>query len=230
MQNITRANNIKKVTILLVVAIAVVVFSIILITKEPSYDDSKPVTKEQAISLLKKGESYTNFYVTRRTNNTKEEYERIEYLYKNGRYIIEKYKKNGTKEIFWNDLNTQECLEISNNTIKIEKTAKTIKSQLNSVILDFLENPAKYEYTYVGETKINKKECVVFKLEDKNANVIWSYIDKTTGLELQTVYNNYIGLKRFTVQWNININTVTDAQVAKPDISEYSGYTIVNNT
>ena len=119
-----------------------------------------------------------------------------------------------------------------NNKVQIDKEGKEayvyhdyqaekdIFMQELCQVAKLLENNT-YQYTFVEFTKMNGLKVAHFKLEDQNSTYdVW--IDRTTGIVQQIDYVNKTQEDEwFKKHYRYSVDSVTDDQVKKPDITDY---------
>ena len=119
-----------------------------------------------------------------------------------------------------------------NNKVQIDKEGKEayvyhdyqaekdIFMQELCQVAKLLENNT-YQYTFVEFTKMNGLKVAHFKLEDQNSTYdVW--IDRTTGIVQQIDYVNKTQEDEwFKKHYRYSVDSVTDDQVKKPDLTDY---------
>ena len=153
----------------------------------------------------------------------------IHYVEEEKNAIVEIWKKDDivkentivinsdTNMTMWKDLNTDEGYTIFNNSNSYLIGAETIATepQANNIYLLDYNNTiilALNPMVKIRTKEYDNKSC--WYLKDRQEEV---YIDKETGIVL---YNKNEQLGR-EIKLKYSINTVTDEDVAKPDLSDY---------
>ena len=153
----------------------------------------------------------------------------IHYVEEEKNAIVEIWKKDDivkentivinsdTNMTMWKDLNTDEGYTIFNNSNSYLIGAETIATepQANNIYLLDYNNTillALNPMIKINTKEYDNKSC--WYLKDRQEEV---YIDKETGIVL---YNKNEQLGR-EIKLKYSINTVTDEDVAKPDLSDY---------
>lgn len=192
----------KKISLIILGVIIIYLISIVY-----KYNILLRVEEKNEIS-----NSSTNYYYNSISDDTI-----MEYFKKDNIVKINLRKLNGDGDItLWKDNNTGEELCLW-NTPKIysEKAGSVIDTMPTSIIntsdfvtrLSISVNPL----AFIGTTKYNNVSCYSFKFDN-----LYEIVEKETGLVLYSSDSSYIR----NVKYNFNI--VTDDDVKKPDISEYT--------
>lgn len=210
--------RIKRI-LLIIVVILLISFGVlagreICIRHEKGLDKSNPMSKEEVIKLL---DNPTNNYWIRQVS---EETEGVqiprETLAKDGKMKVYLY----SDLIQWIDANTKEMLQINNEskTAFLSHDGATIKQTTYF-------NDSSIKYKYLGEKEENNKKFIVVELKGKSVDRRLT-INKDTGIiegikefEKKGLITTAIKKDNIEVQYN----SVTDEDVAKPDLT---GYTI----
>ena len=219
--------NKKKILIILLIVL-IIIFGIIMIREiminsEGKLDKSNPMNREEVISLLQKGKTYSNYYYCSNISATEL---KTEYYIKDN--VIVCYIDGALKS--WTDLNNRETMHIWD--MGKEKPVVTITSNINegeysqagfdySLIAD-TEN---YDFEYLGEKMQNDRNIIVFSVSYKGTKSDTRfYIDKETGLVVgrkditkALFVSMYIG----NCDRNVRLDVVTDEDVKKPDLNNY---------
>lgn len=210
--------RIKRI-LLIIVVILLISFGVlagreICIRHEKGLDKSNPMSKEEVIKLL---DNPTNNYWIRQVS---EETEGVqiprETLAKDGKMKVYLY----SDLIQWIDANTKEMLQINNEskTAFLSHDGATIKQTTYF-------NDSSIKYKYLGEKEENNKKFIVVELKGKSVDRRLT-INKDTGIiegikefEKKGLITTAIKKDNIEVQYD----SVTDEDVAKPDLT---GYTI----
>lgn len=210
--------RIKRI-LLIIVVILLISFGVlagreICIRHEKGLDKSNPMSKEEVIKLL---DNPTNNYWIRQVS---EETEGVqiprETLAKDGKMKVYLY----SDLIQWVDVNTKEMLQINNEskTAFLSHDGATIKQTTYF-------NDSSIKYKYLGEKEENNKKIIVVELKGKSVDRRLT-INKDTGIiegikefEKKGLITTAIKKDNIEVQYD----SVTDEDVAKPDLT---GYTI----
>lgn len=216
----------KILIILLIVLIIILGISMIreiMINSEGKLDKSSPMNREEVISLLEKGKTYTNYYYCPNVFDTEL---KTEYYIKDN--IIVCYVDGALKS--WTDLNNKETMHIWD--MGKEKLVATISSNINegkysqagfdySLVAD-TEN---YDFEYLGEKERNGRNTIVVSVSYKGTNSDTKfYIDKETGLVVDRkdiTKAGFISVYIGDCDRNVKLDVVTDEDVKRPDLAEY---------
>ena len=153
-----------------------------------------------------------NYYYFSIANNSL-----MEYFKKDSIIKINMRQARGNASItFWKDCNTGEQLMFINETKQYDKAEGGILENIPISMLvsyDFTTNImlAIHPFVFIGTQKYNDIECYKIKF-----NTVYEVISKDRGLLL---YSND-GNNMRNIQYKFN--TVTDDDVAKPNLSEYT--------
>lgn len=202
------------IIVILLISFGVLAVREICIRHEKGLDKSNPMSKEEVIKLL---DNPTNNYWIRQVS---EETEGVqiprETLAKDGKMKVYLY----SDLIQWIDANTKEMLQINNEskTAFLSHDGATIKQTTYF-------NDSSIKYKYLGEKEENNKKFIVVELKGKSVDRRLT-INKDTGIiegikefEKKGLITTAIKKDNIEVQYD----SVTDEDVAKPDLT---GYTI----
>ena len=202
------------IIVILLISFGVLAVREICIRHEKGLDKSNPMSKEEVIKLL---DNPTNNYWIRQVS---EETEGVqiprETLAKDGKMKVFLY----SDLIQWIDANTKEMLQINNEskTAFLSHDGATIKQTTYF-------NDSSIKYKYLGEKEENNKKFIVVELKGKSVDRRLT-INKDTGIiegikefEKKGLITTAIKKDNIEVQYD----SVTDEDVAKPDLT---GYTI----
>lgn len=194
-----------KKKIILAVLIIVVILVLLFMWRLITLNNIKKLN-EESIKI-------SNIYYVEESGST------IEEFWKKDDIIKEKINSglNNSDMTFWKNSNTNEEYTIfeSSNTYLIGAEGMAYEPQANNIYL--LDNNNIIILALNPMVKIHTKEYdnkSCWYLKDRQEEV---YIDKETGIVL---YNKNEQLGR-EIKLKYSINTVTDEDVAKPDLSDY---------
>lgn len=224
----------KKLMLVLFFLIIIVALVITVLTLyEPSFDKTNVMAQEEIKNLIRKGANYENYTYTNtypENKNVKDgEITQVKYYIK-GNKILQKIKRQNVEDTLnWFDFDTNEAIAmnytykkiaVKTNETKLEIDYSLKQSEKELDIFDSLK--------YLGETTVNDRIQIVVKAWNKNE---WYYhflyyIDKETGLITQIQYN-ILGIYTKTLNKNIEYDIVKEEDVAKPDISIYENYEVI---
>ena len=160
-----------------------------------------PMSKEEVLELLKKGEKYPNYYISfADSNNAKYD------IYVKDNVLVEYYNN---EFLLREDYNNNEYIMISKAT---DKEVAGISHSLR-----------KQEYKYLGEKEVDGRQVIYIQLEDESAYTKF-VIDKETGIIVNRIDLSKVFI--FTAHKNetkreLKLDVVTDENVARPDLSRY---------
>ena len=211
----------KKVVLIVVLCIVVLLIAIWGIREYVLWNDGKlqkdnPMSKEEVLELLKKGEEYPNYYISFvDSNNAKYN------IYVKDNVLVEYYNNEFLRR---EDYNTNEYIMIFKTAYKemagVNKELKKEKYRQN--VMDYsIVN--KLDYKYLGEKELDGRQVIYIQLKSGSAYTKF-VIDKETGIIV-----NRIDLSKafiFTTNKNeskreLKLDVVTDEDVARPDLSKY---------
>lgn len=211
----------KKVVLIVVLCIVVLLIAIWGIREYVLWNDGKlqkdnPMSKEEVLELLKKGEEYPNYYISFvDSNNAKYD------IYVKDNVLVEYYNNEFLRR---EDYNTNEYIMIFKTADKemagVNKELKKEKYRQN--VMDYsIVN--KLDYKYLGEKELDGRQVIYIQLKSGSAYTKF-VIDKETGIIV-----NRIDLSKafiFTTNKNesereLKLDVVTDEDVARPDLSKY---------
>lgn len=211
----------KKVVLIVVLCIVVLLIAIWGIREYVLWNDGKlqkdnPMSKEEVLELLKKGEEYPNYYISFvDSNNAKYN------IYVKDNVLVEYYNNEFLRR---EDYNTNEYIMIFKTADKemagVNKELKKEKYRQN--VMDYsIVN--KLDYKYLGEKELDGRQVIYIQLKSGSAYTKF-VIDKETGIIV-----NRIDLSKafiFTTNKNesereLKLDVVTDEDVARPDLSKY---------
>lgn len=227
--------RIVGITILMLILIILIYFSTIHFNGFLKKDNV--MTREEVVSLLKKGEEYPNYYYS------SEEYMffiklneiKTEYYIKDG--VIKCVGNNGNI-LRWENYNTDEVISImGENNEKMYAGISSLKSYYNygdeavlysqrgfdySIIAD--EKTFNTNFKYLGEKQYNGRTTILVQVWNKDSAKVNStifYIDKDSGLVMRRIDYSAMGLKKVDCNRNVKLNVVTDNDVEKPNLDNY---------
>lgn len=211
----------KKAVILLLVIIIILVIVLALKITNNNSEDSNKYTRTDAITLIKKGENYNNYYC----ENTNFEQKIIRKIKDNKMVVVNDHLTiyidyNSNKRTILK--NTENIAIVSSlDSSKFTNIDKNYFQECIDVLNDF-EN---YEYKFIKEEKINEFDCIKIALTSKSIESIYDYeiwIDISSGLVTKTIlYNNEMN-SNMTKEYNLKLNSITDEEVTTPDLSNYN--------
>lgn len=229
---------IKIMLIIIIILLLIMVMYVFAIYFDGFLDKSKPMTKEEVISLLEKGKEYPNYYYSPRDKGfmiiTQENM--TEYYIKDN---IVKCVYNG-ETLRWENANTDEVITVmgyhekqNKNFASISKVSEYYKQGTNSysqqgfdysLIVD--NEHFNYNFKYLGEKEIEGRNYILVKVWDKETFEMLStkfLIDKETGLIAERTDYMFDGifLKKITCDRNLKIDSVTEEDVKRPDLTGY---------
>lgn len=211
----------KKVVLIVVLCIVVLLIAIWGIREYVLWNDGKlqkdnPMSKEEVLELLKKGEEYPNYYISFvDSNNAKYD------IYVKDNVLVEYYNNEFLRR---EDYNTNEYIMIFKTADKemagVNKELKKEKYRQN--VMDYsIVN--KLDYKYLGEKELDGRQVIYIQLKSGSAYTKF-VIDKETGI----IVNRIDLSKAFIFRTNKNeskrelkLDVVTDEDVARPDLSKY---------
>ena len=164
---------------------------------------SSKMSATELMQLIKKGTGYDNLHIIENNSNGKVE-----------KFIKDNILVTKQDEIFtWQNLNTNEIIVIKGNSaikeIQGNKTTRLSKSPMETYL-----DSSKYKIEYVGEEKVDAKKCVSINIYNTENKLIANYaLDKETGLPMRT---------EITANYTYSIGTVTDEDVKRPDMTNYT--------
>ena len=153
-----------------------------------------------------------NYYYYSISNDTL-----IEYFRKDGIMKMHARQARGNGDItFWKDSNTGEQLIFWNESKLYDKAEGGILESMPSGMFTSIDSTtnimmAIHPFVFIGTQKYNDIECYNIKF-----NTVYEVISKDTGLLLYSNEENHMR----NIQYKFN--TVTDDDVAKPDLSKYT--------
>ncbi len=195
------------------------------------------MTREEVVSLLKKGEEYPNYYYSseeyiffRNLNEIK-----TEYYIKDG--VIKCVGDNGNI-LRWENYNTDEVISImGENNEKMYAGISSLKSYYNHEDDTVLYNQRGFDYSiiadekkfntnfeYLGEKQYNGRTTILVQVWNKDSVKVNStifYIDKDSGLVMRRIDYSAMGLIKLDCNRNVKFDVVTDKDVEKPDLDNY---------
>lgn len=211
----------KKVVLIVVLCIVVLLIAIWGIREYVLWNDGKlqkdnPMSKEEVLELLKKGEEYPNYHISFVGSNN----EKYDIYVKDNVFV--KYCNNEFR--LREDYNTNEYIMIFRTADKelagVNNNLEKQEYQQGSMDYSIV---AESDYNYLGEKELDGRQVIYIQL--KNGSVHTKFvIDKETGIIV-----NRINLSKafiFTTNKNeskreLKLDVVTDEDVARPDLSKY---------
>lgn len=211
----------KKVVLIVVLCIVVLLIAIWGIREYVLWNDGKlqkdnPMSKEEVLELLKKGEEYPNYHISF-VDSANAKYD----IYVKDNVFVEYYNNEFLRR---EDYNNNEYIMIFRTADKevagVNKELK--KEQYRQNVMDYsIVN--KLDYKYLGEKELDGRQVIYIQLKSGSAYTKF-VIDKETGIIV-----NRIDLSKafiFTTNKNeskreLKLDVVTDEDVARPDLSKY---------
>ena len=204
------------------IKIIISIFVIILMILISIFSVSKYLTSKFYVKkLLKKGSYNVNFF--EETENYK-------------RYVkgnIEKIIYNNG-DIYYYDYYNSESIIINNKDKKINIYTQ-INYENSPHASKYVNNFKEKEFKYKGKEKFNEIECIVIDLSGKKNNVgnlllqrMW--INKELGTIEKIAYYNKDGEKEKLIseqEYNMHTNEVTNDDIEKPDVNDYTEYEVI---
>ena len=211
----------KKVILIVVLCIVVLLIAIWGIREYVLWNDGKlqkdnPMSREEVLELLKKGEEYPNYHVSFVGSNN-EKYD----IYVKDNVFVE-YCNNEFR--LREDYNTNEYIMIFKTADKevagVNNNLEKLEYQQGSMDYSIVN---KLDYKYLGEKELDGRQVIYIQLKNGSAYTKF-VIDKETGIII-----NRIDLSKafiFTTNKNeskreLKLDVVTDEDVARPDLSKY---------
>lgn len=211
----------KKVVLIVVLCIVVLLIAILGIREYVLWNDGKlqkdnPMSREEVLELLKKGEEYPNYHVSFVGSNN-EKYD----IYVKDNVFVE-YCNNEFR--LREDYNTNEYIMIFKTADKevagVNNNLEKLEYQQGSMDYSIVN---KLDYKYLGEKELDGRQVIYIQLKNGSAYTKF-VIDKETGIII-----NRIDLSKafiFTTNKNeskreLKLDVVTDEDVARPDLSKY---------
>lgn len=215
--------KIISILILIIFTLGGILIFKILNDKNPNFKSNTKYSKSQIIDLIKSEDNKSNYEVEYTLASTKY---KIQYLNK-------KMKYNTLSTTIYLDFNENKNVSISekNKTAVIQQITNFKEIYMLDDILKVVEssdctiekeeivsNRNAIVLNYNGTEKINSLFSSDNYSESINYNMkLW--IDIQSGLLLQTMVK--VGNKEEKNIYNLKLNTVTDADVTVPDLSQY---------
>ena len=211
----------KKVVLIVVLCIVVLLIAIWGIREYVLWNDGKlqkdnPMSREEVLELLKKGEEYPNYHVSFVGSNN-EKYD----IYVKDNVFVE-YCNNEFR--LREDYNTNEYIMIFKTADKevagVNNNLEKLEYQQGSMDYSIVN---KLDYKYLGEKELDGRQVIYIQLKSGSAYTKF-VIDKETGI----IVNRIDLSKAFIFRTNKNeskrelkLDVVTDEDVARPDLSKY---------
>ena len=211
----------RKIVLIIVLLIVFLFIAIWGIREYVLWNDGKlqkdnPMSKEEVLELLKKGEKYPNYYISfADSNNAKYD------IYVKDNVLVEYYNN---EFLLREDYNNNEYIMISKATDKeVAGISHSLRKQeYQQAGMDYsIVN--KLEYKYLGEKEVDGRQVIYIQLEDGSAYTKF-VIDKETGIIVNRIDLSKVFI--FTAHKNetkreLKLDVVTDENVARPDLSRY---------
>ena len=211
----------RKIVLIIVLLIVFLFIAIWGIREYVLWNDGKlqkdnPMSKEEVLELLKKGEKYPNYYISfADSNNAKYD------IYVKDNVLVEYYNN---EFLLREDYNNNEYIMISKATDKeVAGISHSLRKQeYQQAGMDYsIVN--KLEYKYLGEKEVDGRQVIYIQLEDESAYTKF-VIDKETGIIVNRIDQSKVFI--FTAHKNetkreLKLDVVTDENVARPDLSRY---------
>ncbi len=194
------------------------------------------MTREEVVTLLKKGEECSNYYyyseeyiLFKKANEIK-----TEYYIKDG---VIKCVSNGNI-LRWENYNTDEVISImGKSNEKMYAGISSLKSYYNYEYKAVLYNQRGFDYSiiadektfntnfeYLGEKQYNERTTILVQVWNKDntkVNPTIFYIDKDTGLIMKRIDYSAMGLIKLECNRNVKLDVVTDKEVERPNLDNY---------
>ncbi len=177
----------------------------------------KKMNKEAAISLINKGENYENIKIRTKIKDELGHITNIEFIKKDNIELYNEKNESGER-IEWTDTNKKETLIIDEDMKTYEWCENYEREKTNY-------NDSNYKYKFIRTEKYENVKCAVLKFTEENLSeqVIW--VDLQTGLilkkKVKIYYDNESTYEYEEYMENL-LDCVTEKDVLKPDITEYS--------
>lgn len=222
----------KEIKILIVVIIILVgIFALKVVTPENAKSKTISMSKEEIITQLEKGLQYDSYILKYRNIS-----DNVTKIVK-GNIVITESDLIRT----WHDLDTKEQITINANA----KTANVFKNDsLNESlkdlpaqkgIINIMNSITNTNIKEVKKENYKGKDCIVVSCEANidlktytvvtdntkaNSAELKFWIEEATGLVIKQEGKNANAIKN-TTEYDIEINTVKDSEVAKPDLTGF---------
>lgn len=223
----------KSKRILLIVFIIFIILLVsvfvreFILCNEGNLDKSNPMTREEIISLLEKGNDYSNYYYS---YDSDLDTLKTEYYMKDGISVC--YVEGSLHS--WINFNEdqQEYITIWDTKADNGKLIATITKNFTttesnqmgydySLVTDY-EN---YDFEYLGKKYDDERNITVIKMKAKNSNTYTNfYIDSSTGVIMARkdvskalFITTYMDFSNRNVQFDV----VTNEDIKRPDLSNY---------
>ena len=192
------------------------------------------MTREEVITLLKKGEECSNYYYSseeyilfKKVNEIK-----TEYYIKDG---VIKCVSNGNI-LRWENYNTDEVISImGKNDGKMYAGISSLKNYYGDETARYSQRSFDYsiiadekifntDFEYLGEKQYNGRSTILVQVWNKDsikANSTIFYIDKDTGLIMRRIDYSAMGLIKLDCNRNVKLDAVTDKDVERPNLDGY---------
>lgn len=210
------------ILILLIVIVAIIAFFL--------YFNSNNYTKEKVISLLQKGAKYNNYSIELSNDN-----QSLTLKQKDNIYVVTSSKENEETFKIYENFDLDEIIIMDeeyaikssiSKYIQNEEETEYLQPYINTAIENFKSDD--YEYSYVEKTKYNKENCIVVNLKkdsDKYENTNYT-INPKTGLIYKIESFNKNNKVIESTNLNITLNSVTDEDIQKPDLTNINVFEI----
>lgn len=201
---------------IIVAFILLVIFLIILVVLV-NYINSK----QYIFHLLNKGAKKVNYssQYEECVSYVKDDIEKT--VYQNGNIAYYNYSKN---ELIYIDTENKEI------------TISDLEESSGSYKMKYKNDFETKEYEYKGTKEINGITCFVvdlFNADKENYLLKRIYINKKIGIIERIEYYNMSSIKESLLSrenYNMHTGDVTEEDIAKPDVNEYEGYKIIDQT
>lgn len=224
----------KSLGIILAILVILLVVYFIIIHFDGFLNKDNVMSRSEVISLLEKGKEYSNYYYC---PTDKMLFSNIDEGLKTEIYVkdnIEKTYVNG-EPFQWTNFETRENIMImgehngkkmaaianlDNGNFEINKDSQHGFDYSTLAREDIFNT----DYEYLGEKEIDGRTTIIVKVWNKDNLKINStkyYIDKETGLVIKRIDYMTLGLIKIISDRNIKMDTVTDADVERPNLDGY---------
>lgn len=207
---------------IVIIPIVLLIFTLNIISKNK-------YSRNDVINLVTKSITPNNIYIE---NN----------IYENNSYCgFAKFYIKNNMEYIYQENNNQEKIEIYINnedktSILVLHSEKSIIQNnyinnnaeflpLKTTLLDKLNDSMKYQYNYCGKEKLDKTNCIKISLiSNENDDSYNYYIDENNGYIVKCENDN----TQMIEIYKYDINVITDEQLKKFNLDNYSDYTFTN--
>lgn len=218
-----------KKFLLIIFIILIIIFSLLIIREyklnsEMNLEKSNPISQSDIITLLNKGCTYDNYYRKIQTSNGT-----VEYYYKDN--ILTYYVNTELK--YWMNLseNEKEMIIITDSNNKLANVVEgfdEIQFPSPHSQLGYVYNIQSNNFNYLGKISYNNRPTIVVKTSLKNNLKTYEnkyYIDEKTGVIVKRTdieKSAFITTSLEEFDRGIQFDIVTDSDIKKPDLQNYS--------